>query len=95
MEECSVNLVKKHKQLETEQARSAEESRGLARQQKNVERYLAKRQILLQRRDDSSQKIRDLGVLPEDAYIRHAENHSTEKVSGICSLPLCDVGHGS
>lgn len=75
------DIAKKGKELEAEQAAAAEDNRGLARQQKNVERYLAKRQILLQRRDESNQKIRDLGVLPEDAYTLHTEKRPVEQVS--------------
>ena len=81
IDQISSDLLKKNKELENEQARSVEDNRGLARSQKNVERYLAKRQILLQRRDESSQKVRDLGVLPEEAYVRQSEHHPTEKVS--------------
>lgn len=39
--------------------------------QKNVERYLTKRSVLLQKKDECVSKIRELGALPEDAYEKY------------------------
>ncbi|BGP07249.1 Structural maintenance of chromosomes protein 3 [Rhodotorula toruloides] len=56
------------KEKEKRDTQQADDQRGIARQQKNVERYLAKRQVLLQRKDECNKNIRDLGVLPEEAF---------------------------
>ncbi|SAM84219.1 probable SMC3-required for structural maintenance of chromosomes [Ustilago bromivora] len=52
-------------------ADQAEEARSIARQQKNVERYLSKRSRLVEQRDRCNQDIRDLGVLPEEAFEKY------------------------
>ncbi|KAG8976622.1 Structural maintenance of chromosomes protein 3 [Tulasnella sp. 425] len=64
-------LRKAREQLEKVQAQQAEDSRGIARQQKNAERYLTKRQMLLGKKDEASKNIRDLGVLPEEAFEKY------------------------
>ncbi|BGP23932.1 Structural maintenance of chromosomes protein 3 [Rhodotorula toruloides] len=61
----TADLEKEKERRDTQQA---DDQRGIARQQKNVERYLAKRQVLLQRKDECNKNIRDLGVLPEEAF---------------------------
>lgn len=62
--------------METQQA---DDGRSLAKQQKNVERYLTKKQTLIGRKDECNKNIRDLGVLPEEAFVE--TNDSSEKVS--------------
>ena len=57
--------------LEAMQNQQAEDSRGISRQQKNTERYLAKKQMLSNRKDDCNRNIRDLGVLPEEAFEKY------------------------
>jgi hypothetical protein len=49
--------------------------------QKNAERYLTKRQTLLNRKEECSNAIRDLGVLPEEAYSKYTDTRA-DKVSG-------------
>ncbi|BGP39221.1 Structural maintenance of chromosomes protein 3 [Rhodotorula kratochvilovae] len=66
------------KEREKLQTQQADDQRGIARQQKNVERYLAKRQVLLQRKDECNKNIRDLGVLPEEAF--NENTASSEKL---------------
>ena len=70
--------------LEAMQNQQAEDSRGISRQQKNTERYLAKKQMLLNRKDDCNRNIRDLGVLPEEAF----EKYTNEKLDRVSSLQL-------
>ncbi|TFL06816.1 RecF/RecN/SMC [Pterulicium gracile] len=59
--------------LDDLQNQQTEESRNIARQQKSHERYLNKRQILNTRKDECNTSIRDLGVLPEEAYERYVK----------------------
>jgi len=65
--------------LETVQNQQSEDSRGIARQQKNTERYLAKKQMLMGRKDECNRNIRDLGVLPEEAF----EKYTNEKLDRV------------
>lgn len=53
--------------------------RGISKQQKNTERYLAKRQLLMNKKDDCNRNIRDLGVLPEEAF----EKYTNEKMDRV------------
>ncbi|KAM0746239.1 structural maintenance of chromosome protein 3 [Meredithblackwellia eburnea MCA 4105] len=68
-------LVKDREKMETQQT---EDGRSLAKQQKNMERYLTKKQVLIARKDDCNKNIRDLGVLPEEAFVETSD--SSEKL---------------
>ena len=57
----------------------------MSKQQKSTERYLAKRQLLTTRRDECNKNIRDLGVLPEEAF----EKYTNVKVERVRSSPWC------
>ncbi|KAF8335540.1 RecF/RecN/SMC [Amanita rubescens] len=65
--------------LEQLQNQQTEDGRTISRQQKTTERYLAKRQMLLTRRDECNRNIRDLGVLPEEAF----EKYINEKLDRL------------
>jgi structural maintenance of chromosome 3 (chondroitin sulfate proteoglycan 6) len=66
--------------LEKVQTQQSEDSRNTNRQQKTTERYLAKRQMLTGRKDECNRNIRDLGVLPEEAF----EKYINEKPERVC-----------
>ena len=66
-------------ELEKAQGQQAEDSRGISRQQKNTERYLAKRQMLTARKEECNRSIRDLGVLPEEAF----EKYTSQKLDRV------------
>ncbi|KAN0062775.1 Structural maintenance of chromosomes protein 3 [Thecaphora frezii] len=51
----------------------AEDARGISKQQKNVERYLNKKTRLLEQKDRCNRNIRDLGVLPEEAFQKYID----------------------
>ncbi|KAF9038262.1 RecF/RecN/SMC protein [Hymenopellis radicata] len=67
------------KSLDRIQAQQTEDSRNISRQQKTTERYLAKRQMLSNRKDECNRNIRDLGVLPEEAF----EKYTNEKLDRL------------
>ncbi|KAI7849673.1 RecF/RecN/SMC [Circinella umbellata] len=46
---------------------------GIGKHEKNLERYLLRRSLLLQRKEDCSANIRDLGILPDDADEKYAK----------------------
>lgn len=81
IEKIILSIAKKEKELEALQTQQSEDSRGFAKQQKNVERYLAKRQMLIARKDENSKKVRELGALPPDAFEKHKKNIAIKKVS--------------
>ncbi|KAJ7632426.1 structural maintenance of chromosome protein 3 [Roridomyces roridus] len=79
VEGLQAELQKLRASLEKVQNQQAEDSRTISRQQKTTERYLAKRQMLSGRKDDCNRNIRDLGVLPEEAF----EKYTSEKLDRL------------
>lgn len=56
----------------------------MSKQQKTTERYLAKRQMLTAKKEECNRNIRDLGVLPEEAF----EKYINERVEKVCRFPV-------
>lgn len=79
MERVTAKLQEDRNAVERLQTAQAEDSRGVSKQQKNTERYLAKRAMLLNRKDECNRNIRDLGVLPEEAF----EKYTNEKLDRV------------
>lgn len=67
------------KELEKEVQAQRDDGKALSKQQKVAERYLAKRQRLSAQKEVCSRSIRDLGVLPEEAFEKYTKDKS-EKV---------------
>jgi chromosome segregation ATPase len=78
----TVDLGKLREELDQAQTRQAEGDRSVTRQQKATERYHAKREIMVTRKDECNRLIRDLGVLPEDAFDKYT-NTSSDRVSEL------------
>ncbi|PWN47834.1 putative SMC3 [Violaceomyces palustris] len=80
-------LIQKVQELqgryEKTRAEQAEDARGIARQQKNVERYLGKKTRLLEQRDRCNRNIRDLGVLPEEAFQKYINAKSDKLLKNL------------
>jgi structural maintenance of chromosome 3 (chondroitin sulfate proteoglycan 6) len=74
------------KELEKETQAQRDDGKALSKQQKLAERYLAKRQMFSARKEVCSRSIRDLGVLPEEAFEKYTKDKS-EKVSGFLPIP--------
>jgi len=68
-------------QLEKVQNQQVEDSRDMSKQQKMTERYLTKRQMLTSRKEECSRSVRDLGVLPEEAF----EKYIHERLDKVCT----------
>ncbi|KAK0532894.1 Structural maintenance of chromosomes protein 3 [Tilletia horrida] len=71
LEELEEKLRTHEAQREEIRVAQTEAGRDIAAQQKHAERYLKKRQTLLEQRDGCNKKIRDLGVLPEEAFEKY------------------------
>ncbi len=80
IEHLTSKLQELKAELEKLQVQQSEDSRGMNRQQKNTERYLAKKQMLTTRKEECNRSIRDLGVLPEEAFEKYTKD-KVEKVS--------------
>lgn len=79
IEELATSIAAHQKELEKELQAQREDARALSKQQKLAERYLAKRQMLSARKEECSRSIRDLGVLPEEAFEKYIKD-KPEKV---------------
>lgn len=66
--------------LEEKMHAQAENSRTILNAQKRTEKYLGHRTMLHNRKEDCSKNIRDLGVLPEEAYTKYTETNSNKIV---------------
>lgn len=66
--------------LDEKMLAQAENSRTILSAQKRTEKYLGHRTMLLNRKEDCSKNIRDLGVLPEEAYTKYTETNSNKIV---------------
>lgn len=77
--ESRTSVSEKEPRLRKHQAEQQEESRQLRRMQKNAERYISRRNLLLQKKEDCTKNIRELGVLPEEAFEKYT-NASSEKL---------------
>lgn len=81
--------------LEKFQAQQAEDNRAFSKQQKSDEKYHTRKTLLTERKADVDRNIRDLGVLPEEAFKKI--NVNLDKVflspSDTCYKPMgsCDI----
>lgn len=83
-EDLTNEIQERRASLEKAQNEQTEDTRNIARQQKTTERFLAKRQMLTGRKDECNRNIRDLGVLPEEAF----EKYTNEKLDRVRLLLL-------
>ena len=83
-EELTAQMQELRTSLEKVQAQQSEDSRSISKQQKTTERYLAKRQMLTTRKDECNRSIRDLGVLPEEAF----EKYINDKADRVQYFPF-------
>ena len=81
-EDITNQIAGLQKERDKKLAAQSDDQRSIAKQQKNVERYLHKRQVLMQRKEECQKCIRDLGVLPEEAF--RENNDTTERVGVAC-----------
>ncbi|KAL7753926.1 Structural maintenance of chromosomes protein 3 [Sorochytrium milnesiophthora] len=58
-------------ELDREKNEQAETHRLLERQEKSMEKYLSRRRMLKDRREDCNRNIRELGVLPETVFQKY------------------------
>jgi len=88
-EELSSSIEEATGKLDRIQTEQVEDGRGIAKSQKVVERYISKRQTLTDRKDECTKLIRDLGVLPEEAFTKYEDVDSARvspRSSSLSSL---------
>jgi len=65
------------------QTQQAEDGKAFSRQQKNDEKYHTRKMLLTNRKGDVDRNIRDLGVLPEEAFGKYIK----EKLDKVFTSP--------
>lgn len=66
--------------LERLQVQQAEDNKSFSKQQKTDEKYHTRKTLLTDRKGDVDRNIRDLGVLPEEAFKKYIDAN-LDKVS--------------
>jgi structural maintenance of chromosome 3 (chondroitin sulfate proteoglycan 6) len=64
-------------------------------EEKTVEKYLSKRALLLQKKDKATTSIRDLGVLPEEAFVTYRDDATRDILAQLHTVneELKKYGH--
>lgn len=62
------------------QSQQAEDNKTFSKQQKSDEKYHGKKALLTTRKDEVNRNIRDLGVLPEEAFKKYINEKNLDKV---------------
>jgi structural maintenance of chromosome 3 (chondroitin sulfate proteoglycan 6) len=91
MDRINRNVAGNSTRLDKLQSEQLKNSRGILQAQKTAERYIIKRQTLLNRREECNKSVRDLGVLPEEAFHKYTNEAQVEKVSSfnIAAIVQC------
>ncbi|KAF8543003.1 RecF/RecN/SMC [Trichophaea hybrida] len=71
------------KQKSEHQAAQQEEARNIERQKKRIEKSMAKRALLQEKATECSRNIRDLGVLPDEAFEKYDRVESNKVVKQL------------
>lgn len=83
LEETKKQLdIYESKKLEL-QTRQQDEAKNIERQKKKIERSMAKRALLMEKAQECSRNIRDLGVLPEEAFEKYERANSNQVVKRL------------
>lgn len=90
LSEVETELEETKKQLDIYEARKLElqtkqqdEAKNIERQKKKIERSMAKRALLMEKAQECSRNIRDLGVLPEEAFEKYERANSNQVVKRL------------
>jgi structural maintenance of chromosome 3 (chondroitin sulfate proteoglycan 6) len=86
VDELKAEIATLAQKLAEQDAQGHELARINAKIRKNEDRYLFKRQTLSTRKDEYTNAIRDLGILPEEAYTKYVDV-SLDKVCPTLKAP--------
>ncbi|KAF9973960.1 Structural maintenance of chromosomes protein 3 [Actinomortierella ambigua] len=79
-ESLEKRVVDKQGQVEALQTARQDEARQLLRLQKEGERYVSRRHLLLRKKEECTKSIRELGVLPEEAFEKYQRMQGSKLV---------------
>ncbi|KAG0348496.1 Structural maintenance of chromosomes protein 3 [Podila humilis] len=83
LEERGKKVTSSEETLEKQQVSHLEAMRRMGRSQKDAERYVSRRNLLLRKKEDCTKNIRDLGVLPEEAFEKYAKTDTQKLLKKI------------
>ncbi|CAG7849952.1 Structural maintenance of chromosomes protein 3 AltName: Full=Cohesin complex Psm3 subunit [Serendipita indica DSM 11827] len=94
-EKIAASIAADVKELEKENQAQRDDGKALSKEQKLAERYLAKRQMLSARKEECNRNIRDLGLLPEEAFEKYIKEKSEKllKKLTVVNEKLKKYGH--
>ncbi|RKP39869.1 putative chromosome segregation protein SudA [Dimargaris cristalligena] len=76
----SATITELQQTMENARADQQERARRLDNLQQNAEKYLSKRSLLLQKKEECVRNIRELGVLPEEAFTRYLDTQTQKLI---------------
>lgn len=76
MDESNDGIEEQVQTLENVKADHAKLLRDIGQQQQVMEKFVTKKSVLEQKKDIALNNIRDLGVLPEEAFEKHQDTES-------------------
>ncbi|KAF9097342.1 Structural maintenance of chromosomes protein 3 [Mortierella sp. GBA35] len=79
LENSEKNVADKESLLEKSRTAQQEEARQMRKSQKDAEKYVSRRNLLLRKKEDCTKNIRELGVLPEEAFEKY-KNAPSQKL---------------
>ncbi|GJJ78150.1 structural maintenance of chromosome 3 (chondroitin sulfate proteoglycan 6) [Entomortierella parvispora] len=83
LEQVGNNVAEKESQLEKLQTDLLDETRQVRKLQKDAEKYVSRRNLLLKKKEDCIKNIRELGVLPEEAFEKYKDAESRDLLKMI------------
>ncbi|QSL65683.1 hypothetical protein MERGE_002996 [Pneumocystis wakefieldiae] len=83
IDHLSTELHEKDEEKALLQNKQNDEARTIEKYQKTLERNMAKRALLLQNKEECNKNIRDLGVLPEEAFEKFTTTESNTIVKRL------------
>ncbi|PKC13124.1 P-loop containing nucleoside triphosphate hydrolase protein [Rhizophagus irregularis] len=78
LQNSSTVLSEKSSDLEKLKSEQIERQQKLERQQKNVDKFLSKRKLILQKKEECTKNIRELGALPDEAFKKYENTDPTK-----------------
>ncbi|EWC46967.1 chromosome segregation protein sudA [Drechslerella stenobrocha 248] len=83
IEKYSAEIVKLEKAIASRQSEQEQEATNIEKYQKRIEKSMAKRSMLVENAAEVQRKIRDLGVLPDEAFEKYTKFKSDTLVNKL------------
>ncbi|CCG82316.1 putative Chromosome segregation protein SudA [Taphrina deformans PYCC 5710] len=88
IEDAEADLDNTTRERQEIEKRNREDAKVIDKQQKSLEKNMQKKALLMLKKDDCSKNIRDLGVLPEEAFDRFTKTESEALVRKLHKVQM-------